>query len=226
MKFFEHYFVQSFSHLLNFFAAFFHDNYGMSIIVLTILIRCVLLPITINQQKTQLQMKKMQPQLQEIKTKHSSKDPQEQLLLQQELMQLYKQNNFNPLNSGCLPLLVQMPILMGFFYAIRGTEEIATHSFLWFQLGTPDPLFILPFLAAFTTFIQTKALRRGEDSNPTNIKTLMYVMPIMILFFALKAPAALVLYWITGNLFYFLQLYIFSIGPFRKALSLKNEENA
>ncbi|WP_458413449.1 membrane protein insertase YidC [Schinkia sp. CFF1] len=223
MDFFQHYFVQTFSYLIKFFAHEFHDNYGISIILLTILIRCILVPVTINQQRSQVQMKKIQPKIQELRTKYSPQDREGQMKLQQEMMLLYKEHDINPVKTGCLPLIIQMPILMGFYYAIRGTKEIATHSFLWFHLGLSDPVHILPFIAAFTTFLQTKMLNGTINSGNANTKIMMFVMPIMILFFAQKAPAALVLYWITGNVFYLLQHYVLSLKYVRKVLSLENE---
>lgn len=223
MEFFQHYFVQTFSTLIKFIAYLFHDNYGISIILLTVLIRFFFVPISINQQRSQILMRKMQPQIQALRAKYSSKDRESQLQLQQELMQIYRNHNFNPMKTGCLPLFIQMPILMGFFYAIRGTKEIATHSFLWFQLGTPDPIFLLPIIAAVTTFFQTKSLNSLTTADNMNTKIMMYVMPLVILSFALKAPAALVLYWITGNLFYILQQYVLSLKYVKKALSIENE---
>lgn len=223
MDFFNHYFVQTFSSLIKFLAYQFHDNYGISIILLTVIIRFLLVPITINQQKSQLQMKRLQPKINDLKSRYPSKDQESQVQFQKELMQLYKEHNFNPLRTGCLPLFIQMPILMGFYYAIRGTEEIATHSFLWFQLGTPDPVMILPFMAAITTFFQTKMLNSLAASGNPNTKVMMFLMPVMILFFSLKAPAALVLYWITGNIFYIVQSYVLSLKNVKKALSIENE---
>ena len=110
---------------------------------MTFFIRLVLLPLTAKQYKTQLSMKTkmngLKPEMTAIQQKiKETKDPAKQKALQQEMMQLYQKHGVNPLNMGCLPLLIQMPILMGFYYAIQGSHEIATHSFLWFSLGQPN----------------------------------------------------------------------------------------
>ena len=97
----------------------------------------------LKQYKTQANMKEkmdlLKPEMDEIQKKlKTAKDPKKQQELQKEMMGLYQKHGVNPLNMGCLPLLIQMPILMAFYYAIRDSHEIATHSFLWFNLGQPD----------------------------------------------------------------------------------------
>ncbi|HLS08460.1 membrane protein insertase YidC [Lentibacillus sp.] len=88
-------------------------------------------------------MKELKPEIDEIQSKYKDKkDKESQMSMQQEMMQLYQKHNFNPLASftGCLPLLIKMPILIAFYYAIRRTPEIAAHHFLWFDLGQTDML--------------------------------------------------------------------------------------
>ena len=91
------------------------------------------------------------------------------------------------------------------------TTEIANHSFLWFDLGDKDPYFILPLIAGATTFIQQKISMVGQDDNPT-MQMMLYIMPIMIIVFAINFPAALSLYWVVGNIFSIAQTY-FIKGP-------------
>ena len=178
-------------------------NYRVSIILVTILIRIILLPLMIKQMKSTKAMKEIQPQIQALKEKYSSKDQKTQQKLNQETMLLFQKNNINPM-AGCLPILIQMPILIAFYHAIMRTSEISQHTFLWFDLGARDPYFILPVLAALGTFVQQKIVMRGQPDNP-QMKIMLYVMPIMILVFAVSLPSALSLYWVVGNIFSIVQ---------------------
>ena len=118
-------------------------------------------------------------------------------------MLLFQKNNVNPM-AGCLPIFIQAPILIAFYHAIMRTSEISEHTFLWFDLGARDPYFILPVVAAVATFIQQKIVMRGQMDNP-QMKIMLYVMPIMILVFAVTLPSALSLYWVVGNIFSIVQ---------------------
>jgi YidC/Oxa1 family membrane protein insertase len=206
--FWDHYFVYSFSVVIKFVAVFFQDNYGLAIIAATLIIRLFLLPLSLSQSKSQLKMQTIQPEMKALREKYSkNKDKDSHMEMQQEMMQLYKKHGVNPLQMGCLPMLIQMPILMAFYYAIMRTHEIATHNFLWFSLGAADPYYILPTIAALTTFIQFKVINLGiEQVNPQS-KLMGYIMPVMIFFMALNFPAALPLYWIVGNIFVAIQTY-------------------
>ena len=99
-------------------------SYGLSIIVVTIIIRLVILPLMIKQTKSSKAMQAIQPEIKEIQEKYSSKDQKTQQKLQQETMALFQKHDVNPM-AGCLPLFVQMPILIGFYHAIMQNEEIA-----------------------------------------------------------------------------------------------------
>ncbi|GAB2536982.1 YidC family membrane integrase SpoIIIJ [Gracilibacillus alcaliphilus] len=179
-------------------------GYGLSIIIVTILIRLVLLPLNIKQLRSSKAMQAIQPQLQEIREKYSSKDQQTQQKLQQETMELFQKNGVNPL-AGCLPIIVQMPILIAFYHAIMRTEELRDHPFLWFELGQPDPFFILPIVTAGFTFLQQKLMMAGttmqQNAMMPQMTMMLYLMPIMIGVFAIFLPAALPLYWVVGNIF-------------------------
>jgi YidC/Oxa1 family membrane protein insertase len=112
--------------------------------------------------------------------------------------------------AGCFPLIVQMPILIGFYHAIVRTREIAEHNFLWFDLGERD--IILAVTAGITTFIQQKLMMAGTaDQNP-QMAMMLYIMPVMIVIFAINFPSALSLYWVIGNIFMIVQTY-FIKGP-------------
>jgi YidC/Oxa1 family membrane protein insertase len=186
-------------------------SFGLSIIFVTILIRLAILPLMIKQTKNSKAMQALQPELQKLREKYSSKDQKTQQKLQQETMALFQKHGVNPF-AGCLPLFIQMPILIGFYHAISRTREIAEHNFLWFDLGSPDPYYILPLIAGATTFIQQKMMMAGtEDQNP-QMAMMLWVMPIMIIIFAINFPAALSLYWVVGNIFMIVQTY-FIKGP-------------
>ncbi|MFC4619708.1 YidC family membrane integrase SpoIIIJ [Camelliibacillus cellulosilyticus] len=187
-------------------------SYGLSIIVCTIIVRLVILPLMIKQLRNSKSMQEMQPEMKKLREKYSSKDAATQKKLQEETMKLFQQYNVNPM-AGCLPLIIQMPILIAFYHAIYRTPEIKNQTFLWFSLGHPD--YILPFLAAATTFLQQKLMvGRAGNANP-QMAIMTYIFPIMICIFAFNFPAALALYWVVGNIFMIVQTY-FMYAPTKK----------
>lgn len=210
---FNHYIIFPLSWLLHQMAAWFTGNYGLAIITLTISIRLLLLPLMLSQSKTQWKsrskMALMKPELDRLQEKYKKidkkQDPEAGMRQQQEMMELYKQHSFNPLSSmGCLPLLLQFPILTGLYYAIRLTPELATHPFLWFQLGQPN--MVLALVAALISYLQFRLSQ--QNMEPTNSKQMAFIgllSPVMMGLFSLGAPAALPLYWITGGCFLILQ---------------------
>lgn len=186
-------------------------SFGLSLIVVTIIIRLVILPLMIKQTRSSKAMQVIQPELQRLKEKYSSKDQKTQEKLQQETMALFQKHGINPL-AGCFPLLIQMPILIGFYHAISRTEIIKTQDFLWFDLGSPDPIYLLPLIAGITTYIQQKITMAGTANDNPQMKMMLYVMPIMIIVFAISFPAALSLYWVVGNIFMIIQTLLIK-GP-------------
>ncbi|KWW16695.1 MULTISPECIES: YidC family membrane integrase SpoIIIJ [Peribacillus] len=217
--FWNSYIVYPLSALIIWLSETFGENYGLGIIGVTLIIRLALLPLMIKQVKSSKAMQAIQPEMKELQAKYSSKDAATQQKLQQETMALFSKYNVNPL-AGCLPIVVQMPILIGFYHAISRTHEIALHSFLWFDLGSPDPYYILPVVAGITTFIQQKMSMAGMNSNPqmaAQMTMMLYIMPIMIVVFAINFPAALSLYWVVGNLFGIVQTYFIKGPDLRKA---------
>ncbi|GGB43075.1 YidC family membrane integrase SpoIIIJ [Virgibacillus dakarensis] len=199
--FWNKYFVYPMSQLITYFANLFDGNYGLAIVIVTIIIRLVLLPLNVKQLKSSKAMQDIQPQLKELQKKYSSKDANTQQKLQQETMALFQKHGVNPL-AGCLPIFVQMPVLIAIYHAIMRTEAIKDHGFLWVQLGAPDPYYILPLIAGGATFLQQKLMMAGSPAaqNP-QMMVMLYVMPIMITVFALFFPSALALYWVVGNIF-------------------------
>jgi YidC/Oxa1 family membrane protein insertase len=200
-----------FSDLIKMVAGLFGDNYGLSIIVITLLIRLALLPIMLKQRRDQLamneKMRLIQPELQKLQEKYGDKphDAKAQQLMQQEMMQLYKKHDFNPMAAfGCLPILVQLPILMGFYYAIIGSPDIATHSFLWFNLGQSDT--VMPIIAILVSLLNVKVSEIGSlPRQQKSLTVLSYLSPLFIGLISFNAPAALPLYWSVSGLFLIFQ---------------------
>lgn len=210
--FFNTYFVEPFTSLLIWTSHLFNDNYGLGIIVVTLLVRLILLPLMLNQYKTQAAMKEkmdlLKPEMDDLQKKiKAAKEPKEQQKLQAEMMGLYSKHGVNPLNMGCLPLIVQMPVLIAFYYAIRDSEEIASHSFLWFSLGESD--IWITALAGIVYYFQFKvSMFTMPEQQKQQMKFIGLLSPIMIVFISLTAPAALPLYWVVGGIFLILQTYL------------------
>lgn len=177
-------------------------NYGLAIILFTILVKIILFPLTRSQIKSMRAMQEIQPKLKEIQEKHKN-NPQK---AQQLMLELYQKNGVNPF-SGCLPLLIQMPILFALFSALRNFFDPQLHpayvnlehaSFFWItNLGSPDPI-ILPILAAVFTFLQQK-VSTSSNVDQTQ-KTMLYVMPIFMGWIARNFPAGLALYWVVYSI--------------------------
>ena len=218
------YFVYPLSWLITEMAELLGNQFGLSIIFVTILVRLLILPLMIKQVKSTKAMQAIQPEMNRLREKYSSKDAETQQKLQQETMALFQKHGVNPL-AGCLPIFIQMPILIAFYHAIMRTTEIANHSFLWFDLGDKDPYFILPLVAGATTFIQQKISMVGQDNNPT-MQMMLYIMPIMIIVFAINFPAALSLYWVVGNIFSIAQTYFIKGPDLKQVKADKSNGNA
>ena len=210
--FFQTYFVHPFSTIIHSTADFFNGNYGIAIIVVTLVIRLILMPLMLRQYKNQMVMKEkmdvLKPEMDAIQKKmKTEKDAKKKQELQAEMMSLYKKHGVNPLNMGCLPLIIQMPILTAFYYAIRGSSEIASHQFLWFSLGKPDV--IITIIAGVIYYFQFKV---SQSNMPTaqqqQMKMMGLMSPLMIVMFSFNAPAALPLYWVVGGAFLTLQTFI------------------
>ncbi|MCG9966852.1 YidC/Oxa1 family membrane protein insertase [Pelotomaculum terephthalicicum JT] len=178
-------------------------SYGIAIILLTVLIKMLLYPLTQKQMKSMVVMQRLQPKVKQIQDKWKNKDPKK---MQQMIMDLYKENNANPM-AGCLPLLIQLPILIALYrslYAFPFINE-AHASFIWVQnLSGTDPYYILPLLAGITTFLQSKMTTSMTD--PTQ-KTMLYMMPLIIVWISATVPAGLALYWVVFNVVGAIQQY-------------------
>ena len=169
-------------------------NYGIVIILLTIIVRLILTPLTITQTRSMARMQKIQPQLKELQKKY--KDDKQKL--QQETMDFYKQNNVNPL-AGCLPLILQMPVFFALFQTLRNptervTDVVKDFNFLWLNLNERDPYYILVILMVATMFLSTKL----STTDPKQTK-IMYILPVVFGFISWQFPAGILVYWVTTN---------------------------
>lgn len=195
----DKYFVGPLAEVLDWFATLLWGQYGLSILVVTVIIRLIILPLTLKQYRSSKRMQELQPEMKKIKEKYKD-DAKKQ---QEETMKLFQSNGVNPL-AGCLPLIVQMPILIALYNAIMRNHHINEHSFLWMQLGTKDPYYILPLCAALTTYLQQKMMK--TQMNP-QMQSLMFIFPVMIFVMAMNFASALPLYWIYSNIFTIVQSY-------------------
>lgn len=195
----DKYFVSPLASALDWFANLLWGQYGLSILIVTIIIRFIILPLTLKQYRSSKRMQDLQPEIKKLKEKYKD-DAKRQ---QEETMKLFQKEGVNPL-AGCLPMLIQMPILIALYNAIMRNNLIAEHSFLWMQLGTKDPYYILPLLAALTTYLQQKAM--SSQMNP-QMQSMMFIFPVMIFVMAMNFASALPLYWIYSNIFTIVQSY-------------------
>ena len=205
-------------------------NYGLAIIFMTIAIKLLMFPLTQKQMHSMLAMQEIQPKAKYIQDKYKD-DPQ---VMQQKVMELYKENGVSPF-GGCLPLLIQMPIFIAFYQALFNFKfvNLAHAAFLWIpNIGKPDPYFILAILAAATTYYQQK-LSMVDSKDPTQ-KTMLYFMPLFMAFIAYKLPAGLPLYWVVFNILGIIQqLYVNSqkkapavVSMGTAATAVETKENA
>lgn len=226
-------FISFFSSILIFLDSIF-NNLGVTIIVFTILIRFVLLPLTLPSIKSSKKIQELQPELNKLKEKHG-KDKQALALSQ---AQLYKSYNINPL-AGCLPQLLQLFILIVLYQSIIELfNNPGSHNliFLWVNLGQHDSTYILPIVAGITQFLlslmispatQTRDLvsNNSKDKSVQNAnkkeedvaemaatmqQQMIFMMPIMTVFIALKLPSGLALYWVIGTIVTMVTQYFIS----------------
>jgi YidC/Oxa1 family membrane protein insertase len=177
-------------------------SYGLAIIGITILIKLILLPLTLKQDKSMRGMKKIQPELEKLKEKYKN-DPQ---TLNKKTIELYKIHKVNPA-SGCLPILLQMPILFALFGVLRNAAIPADQvNFLWLNLTQPDPMFILPLANGLVSFYQQKLMSATQGDNP-QMKMMTYMFPVMMIFISYKMPAGLQVYWVVSSLASVVQQY-------------------
>lgn len=187
-------------------------SFGLAIIVFTIIIKIALLPLSIKQTKSTAKMGAIQPEMKKVQEKYKS-DPQK---AQQEVMKLYKENGVNPM-GGCLPMLVQMPILFALF-AVFQKLDMQGAGFLWMKdLALPDPLYILPVLSTVTTYFSSKLMQPpGNGAQSKQTSTMNTGMAIFMGFMSIKFKGALVLYWVVNNILQVVQTLIINKSELSK----------
>lgn len=185
-------------------------NYGVAVILLTILVRIIFWPVTHKSTESMKEMQKIQPLVNQVREKYKDKPER----MNKEVMALYKEHKVNPL-SGCLPILVQIPVFIALFTVLRSAVELRFSEFLWIKdLSEPENLLagivpyglnILPILMSATMFWQQKMTPTAGD--PQQQKMMLYMMPIMMLFMFYTMASALVLYWTVSQVLSIYQLY-------------------
>ena len=211
--FFYSIFVKPMEFLLEFFGnTIFSGSYGLAIIAITVLIRLVLMPIMLkNYRQQQLMKTKMdafKPEMEAVQKKmKEAKTKEEQMQHQQEMMALYQKHGINPLNMGCLPMLIQMPIIMGLYFSILYSSDVKSHEFLWFSLGSPD--IVMTIVAGIVYLVQARvSLWTVPEQQKAQMKMFIYISPIMIVFISMSSMAALPLYWSVSGALLIIQTYI------------------
>ncbi|GAB5046126.1 membrane protein insertase YidC [Thermodesulfovibrio sp. TK110] len=173
----------------------FTGNYGVAIVILTIVVRIPFIPIVNRGQKSMQKLSELQPKLLQLKEQYKN-DPQR---LQKEMMELYRKYKINPM-SGCLPILLQIPVFFALYKILTIAIELRQAPFmLWIHdLSAKDPYYILPILMGATMLIQQKMTPSTADPSQQKI---MLLMPVVFTFLFLSFPSGLVLYWLVNNLF-------------------------
>jgi YidC/Oxa1 family membrane protein insertase len=206
--------------LMHRFYAFTH-NYGIAIILLTVITKVIFFPLTIKSMTSMKAMQTLQPQVNALRSKYKS-DPQR---LQRETMELYRVHKVNPL-GGCLPMVVQIPIFYALYVALSVSVEIQNAPFICFgrlfgvdlwicDLAAHDPTYVLPILMGISMFVQQKMTPVMGD--PRQAKMMLF-MPVVFTFMFLNLPAGLVLYWTLSNVLQIAQ------QKYMERMSKKNEK--
>lgn len=211
--FFYSLFVQPMGTFLHFLGnSVFAGSYGLAIIAITVIIRLILMPIMLKNYRQQQAMKSkmdlLKPEMEELQKKIKAAETKEQQMqYQQEMMGLYQKHGVNPLNMGCLPLIIQTPIVMGLYFSILYSTDVKTHEFMWYSLGSPDLWMTL--IAGVVYFVQARvSLWTVPEQQKAQMKMFIYISPIMITFISFKSMAALPLYWSVSGILLILQTYI------------------
>lgn len=182
------------------------NSYGWSIILITILMRIIIFPLTLKQEQSMKNMKKHQPEIDRVREKY--KDNKEKQ--NEEIMRIYRENKVNPA-GGCLPLLIQMPVFIALYGAFNGNTIPNDATFWWFNLKEPDKLFeigrfainLFPILNMGVTYIQMKmsaASQGADDPAAKQMQSMMTVMPVMMLVLFYNMPSAVTLYYLVSGI--------------------------
>jgi YidC/Oxa1 family membrane protein insertase len=198
--------------LLNFFGTHVPgQNYGVAIILLTVLVKAAFYPLAQKSMRSMKQMQALQPQLNALKAKYRS-DAQR---FQREQMELFRKHRVNPM-GGCLPMVVQIPIFYALYLTLQYSVELQGAPFvLWIHdLSRKDPYYVLPILMGVSMLVQQKMTPTVGDPRQAQI---MLVMPVVFTFMFLEFPTGLVLYWLVNNVLSILQQYLIDRATARSA---------
>jgi YidC/Oxa1 family membrane protein insertase len=204
-------------------------NYGIAIILLTVVSKVLFYPLTVKSMRSMKAMQALQPQINALRSKHKS-DPQR---LQRETLELYRKHKVNPA-GGCLPMIAQIPIFYALYLALSVSVELQGATFLCFgrifgvdlwicDLANQDPTYVLPVLMGVTMFIQQKMTPVAGDPRQAKM---MLVMPFVFTFMFISLPAGLVLYWTVSNILQILQQWYMDRPAARRAREAKEAGRA
>ncbi|MBI3804023.1 MAG: membrane protein insertase YidC [Nitrospirae bacterium] len=201
-------------YIIRFFYQFSH-NYGVAIILVTVLVKVLFFPVTRKSLVSMKEMAAVQPKINAIRKKHAA----DRTRMNQELMNLYKEHKINPV-GGCLPMLVQIPVFVALFNILYNTIDLRQAPFiLWIHdLSDKDPYYILPIIMGVSMFFQQ--LTQPTTMDPTQAKVMLF-LPVIYTFFFLNFPSGLVLYWLVNNLLSIGQQYLMK----REGLTLQRGGN-
>jgi YidC/Oxa1 family membrane protein insertase len=198
-------------------------NYGWAIVLLTILIKIILLPLTHRSTMSMRKMQELNPKVQGIRDRYRTKlrdkqgkpNLEAQRKMNEEVMAVYKEAGVNPA-GGCLPLLIQMPILFAFYRLLSTAVDLRGAPWLaWIQdLSLHDPYYVLPIIMGVTQLIQ---VRMGPQAGDPMQRRMFQIMPVAMTFFFLGVPSGLVLYWLTNNVLTIIQLQVYNRLQAREA---------
>ena len=192
----DRYIVYYISQFILWIASLVHDSYGWAIIIFTIIVRIILLPLNAISIRSMAKQQKV----------------------------LYKEAGINPY-TGCLPMLIQLPVMYALYQAIWRTPQLQNGRFLWMDLGRPDPYYIMPILAAVFTFMSTYISQMSTPQSSQNgmTKGMTYLMPLIIGVSAIGIQSAISLYWVISNLFQVVQTFILQ-NPFKYQRELEEQK--
>ncbi len=183
-------------------------NYGVAIIIMTILLRLMMWPLTRKSYASMAAMQKMQPEMQRIQKLYAN----DKMRLQMEMMKLYQTHKTSPM-SGCLPMLIQIPIFFALYKALLVSVQMRNAHFLWISdLSAMDPYFILPILMGLTMWLQQYLQSANKKASANDIvaqtQKMMNWMPLLFTIMFAWMPAGLVLYWTISNVFGIIQMQL------------------
>ncbi|GAA3715393.1 membrane protein insertase YidC [Salinicoccus jeotgali] len=212
--FFFNTFVRPMDSLVHWLGENLNNNYGLAIIAVTLIVRLAIFPFMMRTYKNQMMMREkmkiVKPEMEEIQKKVKVATTQEEKMeAQQEMMGLYKKHGINPLNMGCLPMLIQMPIVMALYFSLKFPSEggITEYpSFLWMNLTEQD-LFMVAIAGIVYAGQAFVSMQFVSPEQRKQMQLFMYISPIMIIWISLISPSALPLYWAVGGLFLIFQTW-------------------